>query len=54
MIDEEEEKCPNCKIDLEWTNATGALAGDIYIDTAVTYCPKCLYLHRSEIDLSHC
>jgi len=48
-----ENKCPNCAIVFETTSIADVSSGDVTIDATVEYCPKCLYVNMSDVELSH-
>ena len=48
----EKEKCPNCKIELEYTGISDAYSGDVLLTASCKYCPECLYVTDEYIRLS--
>ena len=48
----EKEKCPNCKIELEYTGISDAYSGDVLLTASCKYCPECLCVTDECIRLS--
>jgi len=52
IMSNEKDCCPNCNIELETDSNTEIQSGSILISTWVEYCPECLYVHSSDVDIS--
>lgn len=49
-MDEKEEDCTNCNIELE-VGSHDYIYNSVIIRTWVEYCPKCLKIYYSDIDI---
>jgi len=49
---EDKDCCPNCNIEFENAGNSDTQSGDILISTWVEYCPICLYIFDSGVDIS--
>lgn len=45
----EQEKCPNCKCELETGYLSDANAGKVLVSLRFEYCPECLYRGNADI-----
>jgi hypothetical protein len=52
MEHKEEEKCPNCNIELDFAHIGDAYSGDVLLTASCNYCPECLYITNEYIRLS--
>lgn len=48
----ENQKCPNCNIELEWTGVSDCYSGDVLVTVTCKYCPECLYVTDESVRLS--
>ena len=44
--------CPNCNIEFEDDSNSDIQSGDILISTWVEYCPECLYINDTQVNIS--
>ena len=45
-------KCPNCNVEYENAHVGDADGGGVLVSIQVEYCPECLYINNSNINLS--